>query len=160
MRKASKRFVDLAQKPSDTVQKFERLRPGMGKDRSPYKCQEPDKTVGTIIGGDGSEWVTVSRGHHAGKLALRQIFGEMLQGTHLHVDEGLLAGGMHHLKNEGAAIASDEMKIIVVLAGQGCSRRLEAIEIASQVHYLGFGGWGDGAIFQEHAADIVAFMHS
>jgi len=152
MRKAGKCLVDFAQEPANAMQKFWRLRAGIGKNRSFHKCQEPNKTSGTIRRGDGSKQTAVLSGHDAGKTAVRQMFSEMLQSPCLHVDKGLLAGGMHDLEDESPTIATDEMEIVVVLARQKFGRRFEAVKIAGEAHRLSFGGWVCYAVLEKHAS--------
>ncbi len=65
--------------------------------------QPNDTSLATRIG-DGRESISIFRENYPRKLAMRQIFREMFKSTRLHVDERLLARGMHDFQDKSAFI--------------------------------------------------------
>jgi hypothetical protein len=81
---------------------------------------------------------------------------QMLQGGALHLDERLLAGGVHDLKNESPA-GRDQMKIIVILAGQTLRRAVKTKDIARNMDCFCFLHWLGGLNFRHHSHEF--YLH-
>src|SRR6202021_3706853 len=79
----------------------------------------------------------------------------MLQRLTLHLDEGLLPGGMHDFQNKFAPVSRREMKIIVVLAGERLGGDLEAENLARDANGFRFSDRLGHARFWDHAGNLI-----
>ena len=79
----------------------------------------------------------------------------MLQGLALHLDEGLLSGGMHDFQDKFASVSRREMKIIVVLARKRLGGDFEAENFARNANGFRFSDRLGHARFGNHAGNLI-----
>src|SRR5580704_2404243 len=79
----------------------------------------------------------------------------MLECLALHLDEGLLPGGMHEFQNEFTPVNGLEMKIIIVLAGERLGGDFEAENFPRNANDFRFGDRLGHALFGNHAGNLI-----
>src|ERR1700730_5579493 len=79
----------------------------------------------------------------------------MLQRLALHLDEGLLPGGMHEFQNEFTPVNGLEMKIIIVLTGERLGGDFEAENFPRNANGFRFGDRLGHALFGNHAGNLI-----
>ena len=82
--------------------------------------------------------------------------GEMSERAALHVDEGLLSRGVHDFQYKLAGVGGDEVKVVVVFAGERMRNGVEAVEGESQARGFERRNWRSDARFGHEHGEIVS----
>ena len=83
--------------------------------------------------------------------SLRQV----TQCLALQIDEGSLAGRVHHFQHERAAISCFQLEIIVVFARQPPRRYFKPVKVVSHSNGFFFGSRMGYAFLKQHAPNLI-----
>ena len=125
VRKIQEGRVHLGKEAAETLQEFGRMGLHFGQCGTRQEREQPDDAAGAIGGLHVREQLAAGVGNHPGKSKMRRAVSQMGECPALHVNERILARGVHDFQNEGASIRSGQMEVIVVFAGQRSHIRVE-----------------------------------